>query len=214
MLKRLILLLPLALAATPLFATTALTDGSTIALDASLDSAYTLTLGGDDHLLASPTNVTADKVYTLAVTQDATGGHQLLFGAGYDLPLALNGVGAASVEKGANALVIYTFVGRGSQLSLLSVASGDSAAVQRPTGLTASTNQTGQVTLSWTSADASATAYSVWKNDPVFGWGQIATPTGTSYVDTEAAGNYTYRIQATRLPAVSPYTPTVTGTAL
>ncbi len=59
----------------------ALTDGASIALDASLSNTFTVTLGGN-RTLANPTNVTAGMSWMVIVKQGA-GSNTLAFGANY-----------------------------------------------------------------------------------------------------------------------------------
>ncbi len=56
----------------------ALTDGTTVAVDASLGNYFTLTLTGN-HTLGVPTNPTDGQKVTFEVTQDATGTRTLAF---------------------------------------------------------------------------------------------------------------------------------------
>lgn len=60
----------------------ALTDGTTIATDASLASLYTLTLTGN-HTLSNPTNLTSGQSWRVKVVQDSTGARTLAYGTLY-----------------------------------------------------------------------------------------------------------------------------------
>lgn len=63
----------------------ALTDGASIATDASLSNIFTVTIAGD-RILASPTGLVAGGTYVWHVTQDATGGRLLAYGAAFLFP--------------------------------------------------------------------------------------------------------------------------------
>lgn len=63
----------------------ALTSGSTVSTDASLSNNFTLTLG-TNATLANPTNLVAGHVYNWVITQDATGGRTLAYGALFKWP--------------------------------------------------------------------------------------------------------------------------------
>lgn len=56
------------------------TDGASIATDASLSNIFTVTLGGN-RTLANPTNLVAGKTYIWVITQDGTGSRTLAFGS-------------------------------------------------------------------------------------------------------------------------------------
>lgn len=64
---------------------TTLSDGASIAIDASANNAFTVTLGGN-RTLANATNVSAGMSWVLTVVQDATAGRTLAFGANYSGP--------------------------------------------------------------------------------------------------------------------------------
>lgn len=63
----------------------ALTDAVTVAVDASLSNAFTLTLGGN-RTLGAPTNPTDGQSLTIKITQDATGSRTLAYAAGWLFP--------------------------------------------------------------------------------------------------------------------------------
>lgn len=56
-----------------------LTDGTTIATDASLSKTFSLTLTGN-HTLSNPTNLLSGQNYRWIVTQDASGNRTLAYG--------------------------------------------------------------------------------------------------------------------------------------
>lgn len=60
----------------------ALTDGATIAVNASLGNLFTVTLGGN-RTLSNPTNLTSGQTFRVRVTQDATGARTLAYGTNY-----------------------------------------------------------------------------------------------------------------------------------
>lgn len=84
--------------------TTTLTDGATIALDASLGDHFVVTLGGN-RTLAAPTNPKGGQRITLAVIQDGTGSRTLTFNAAYDF----NGA-TPSLNAAASAVTLFLFV--------------------------------------------------------------------------------------------------------
>lgn len=59
-----------------------LTDGATIAVDASLSNNFKVTLAGN-RTLATPTNLTAGMVLNIELIQDGTGNRTLTFGSAY-----------------------------------------------------------------------------------------------------------------------------------
>jgi len=61
---------------------TTLTDGSTIALDASLSNLYQVTLAGN-RTLANPTNLAIGSNFEIRIAQDATGSRTLAYGTAY-----------------------------------------------------------------------------------------------------------------------------------
>ncbi len=63
----------------------ALTDGASVAVDASLSNNFTWTLTGS-HTLANPTNLTAGMVLNFTIDMDATGGWTPSFGSAYKFP--------------------------------------------------------------------------------------------------------------------------------
>jgi len=70
-------------------AVVALTDGASIATDASLGNVYTVTLGGN-RTIANPTNPTSGQKIIYSIRQDATGSRTITWGAAFrfsvDLP--------------------------------------------------------------------------------------------------------------------------------
>lgn len=66
-------------------ASVGLTDGATIAVDASLSNNFTVTLGGN-RTLANPTSLTDGMVLNFRIKQDATGSRTLAYGAKYKFP--------------------------------------------------------------------------------------------------------------------------------
>jgi hypothetical protein len=77
----------------------ALSDGASIATDASLSNVFTVTLGGN-RALANPTNLVAGRVYTWIVTQDVTGSRTLSYGSYFNFP----GGTAPTLTTDANAV--------------------------------------------------------------------------------------------------------------
>ena len=63
----------------------ALTDGATIAVDASQSNIFTVTLGGN-RTLANPTNLVAGQTLIFYFTQDATGSRTLAYGTDFKFP--------------------------------------------------------------------------------------------------------------------------------
>lgn len=98
-----------AVLAQALSAPSALTDGATIAVNAALSDNFTLTIGGN-RTLSNPTNLVAGQILNFVVTQDATGGRTLAFGANYSGTIALN--------PAANAVTLFScFAASSSALS-------------------------------------------------------------------------------------------------
>ncbi len=124
--------------------TQALTDGASIAWDASLGSTATLTLTASGHTMSAPSNLRTGGRYTLHVTQDSTGGRTLLFNAVFK-----NQGGATTLpvpSPSASTLTTYVFESPdGTNLQLVNLAkqptiqvltSGSSATYTTPTGAT------------------------------------------------------------------------------
>jgi hypothetical protein len=61
-----------------------LTDGSTIAVDASLGNAFNLTLSASGHTLSNPTNSVDGEVIRFRITQGTGGSFTMSFGTNYD----------------------------------------------------------------------------------------------------------------------------------
>lgn len=62
--------------------TEVLTDGATIAIDASLSQSYSVVLGGN-RTLANPTNLESGMKFEVALIQDSVGGRDISFGSAY-----------------------------------------------------------------------------------------------------------------------------------
>lgn len=60
----------------------ALTDGTTIAVNAALASLFTVTLGGN-RTLSNPTSLQSGQAFRVKITQDGTGARLLAFGTAY-----------------------------------------------------------------------------------------------------------------------------------
>lgn len=78
---------------------TALTDGATISVDATLSNNFRVTLGGN-RTLANPTGLIDGQVINFRIKQDATGGRTLAYGTMYKFP----GGSAPVLSTAANAL--------------------------------------------------------------------------------------------------------------
>lgn len=78
-----------------------LTDGATIATDASLSNIFTVTLAGN-RTLSNPTNLVAGKTYIWQATQDATGTRTLAYGSYFKFP----GGTAPTLTTAANSIDI------------------------------------------------------------------------------------------------------------
>ncbi|MGC8711059.1 MAG: hypothetical protein ACP5RH_01580 [Leptodesmis sp.] len=92
----------------------ALTDGPTIAVDASLSNVFRVTLAGN-RTLANPTNLSDGQTLVFMIKQDATGGRTLSYGTAYDWP----GGAAPTLSTAANAIDVVTCVYDGSSSTLL-----------------------------------------------------------------------------------------------
>jgi hypothetical protein len=66
-----------------------LTDGATVAVDASLGNDFRLTLGGNNHTIASPSNPTDGQKLTLQITQGTGGPYQVTWGSAYEFASSL-----------------------------------------------------------------------------------------------------------------------------
>lgn len=63
----------------------ALTDATFIATDGSLSNTFTVTLGGN-RLLSNPTNLVNGTIYNWRITQDGTGGRELIYDTKFKWP--------------------------------------------------------------------------------------------------------------------------------
>ena len=117
----------------------ALTDASTVAVNAALSNNFTLLMTsgiGATRALGNPSNLVAGQVLNFVVTQDPTGGRLLTFGSDYTGTIALN--------AGANAVTPFSCVANTS--STLQCAGGASitpaiaqSSPSNPTGTTSTT---------------------------------------------------------------------------
>ncbi|MCI5049403.1 MAG: DUF2793 domain-containing protein [Rickettsiales bacterium] len=82
-----------------------LTDGATIAWDASTHQVAQVTLAGN-RTLSNPNNAIAGGTYLVIVRQDATGGRTLTFGTNYRFA----GGTAPTLSSGSNAVDVLSFV--------------------------------------------------------------------------------------------------------
>lgn len=98
-------------------AAVALTDGASVALDASAGSSFRLTLGGN-RTLAAPSNPTDGQVIELELTQDGTGSRTLT------LPTGAGGV-RFGTDAPSNLFVLSTGAGLTDYLTLKYRASVD-----------------------------------------------------------------------------------------
>ncbi len=127
----------------PANTTQALTDGASVAWDASLGSVATLTIAGN-RTMAAPSNLKTGGTYVLHVTQDGTGGRTLAFNAVFK-----NQGGASTIRQPALALstrTTYVFESPdGTNLQLINInrgptstalTSGTAATYTPPTGAT------------------------------------------------------------------------------
>lgn len=193
---------------------TALTDGATISWDGTPGSAFTLTIAGN-RTVANPTNLIPGQLYTLAITQGPQGSHTLTWSSAYAMAY---GVAPALSMNGNDVDVLTLVATSASTMSLVAKTSSvqDTTRPAAPSGLTASSDQAGQVTLGWTNNATDATAVDVELLD-LGTWSLLAplAASATSYVDIYGgAGTGTYRIVAVRQDVVSAPSNEATGTAL
>ncbi len=88
-------------------AVSALTDGSTIAVNAALGNTFTVTLGGD-RTFANPSNPTNGQNIKFLITQDSTGSRTLSFGTAYDFSSGLTSP-TLSTTAGATDVLGFTY---------------------------------------------------------------------------------------------------------
>jgi hypothetical protein len=88
-----------------------LTDGASIAWDLNAGGHAVVTLGGN-RALANPSNLVAGALYSLRITQDATGSRTLSFGSNYKFPGAV----APTLTSTASAVDIIMFLCNGTNL--------------------------------------------------------------------------------------------------
>jgi hypothetical protein len=85
-------------------AAVALTDGANIAVDASLGSRFSVTLGGN-RTLSNPTNLVDGQRLLFQITQDGTGSRTLAYGTKY-----LKTGGALTLTTTAGAIDVIEFI--------------------------------------------------------------------------------------------------------
>lgn len=93
----------------------ALTDASTIAVDASLAGLFTVTLGdtvGATRILGNPTNLTAGQSFQIAIRQNATGSRALTYASNWKFPNRI----APVLSTAASSLDILTVTYDGTTL--------------------------------------------------------------------------------------------------
>lgn len=91
-------------------AVVALTDGSSISVNASAGNVFTLTLGGN-HTLANPSSPTDGQMIRILVKQDGTGSRTLSYGTAYEFSA---GLASPTLSTAANTTDSLTFTYNGS----------------------------------------------------------------------------------------------------
>tara|TARA_E500000305_G_C3951166_1_gene202263 strand:+ start:289 stop:783 length:495 start_codon:yes stop_codon:yes gene_type:complete len=97
--------------ATQNFNATTLSDGSTVAWDASANQVTSVTLGGN-RTLGAASNQIDGGVYVISVIQDGTGSRTLAFNSNYKFV----GGSAPTVSTSANARDVLVFVSNGTNM--------------------------------------------------------------------------------------------------
>lgn len=187
-----------------------LVDDATIEWDASKGYAYAVTLGGN-RTFANPTLAAVGVVYFMAITQDATGSRTPTWGSAYRFP---EGVGP-DLTADANATDILVWYSDGANFNLLSVALNVAVCVPAPSSLAATSDQTGQVTLTWVNNAENASSILVQRDDGI-GFLTIAEISAElqTYVNEVAPGQYIYRLKTVRNVLCSVPSDSVSGEAL
>ncbi len=188
-----------------------LTDAATIAWDASQGFSYGATIAGD-RTIANPTDALAGTIYNLRLVQDVVGSRHITWGTAFQFASGT----APTLSTGSGAVDVLVFYTDGTNWILLEIVKDVCKPLTAPSNLVASTNQAGQVTLTWTNHDSTAqgTVLQMWDGISSFGTeALIAYPTAT-YVDTQVPGDYLYRVVAYRNTAQSTPSNEATGTSL
>ncbi len=189
-----------------------LIDAATITWVANQGFAYSVTLGGD-RTFANPTSMLNGSVYTLLVTQDGTGSKTITWGTNYYFQAA----STPTLSTAAGAIDILVFFSVGSTLYFEAIYKDFSTGLLAPSGLTASIDEVGQITLNWTnnSSAPTVTAIDIQRDDGI-GFDTITSvaPNVSTYIDVVGAGDYPYRIRAAHNATLSPPSNTATGTSL
>jgi hypothetical protein len=84
-------------------APSALTDGSSVAVNAHLSNTFTLTITGTSHTISNPTNEVTGQPVDFIITQNATGGFSPLWDTHYTFP-----GGGPSLNTAANAVSVIS----------------------------------------------------------------------------------------------------------
>lgn len=191
-----------------------LTDAATIEVDGSQAFAFSVTLGGS-RTLANPGNLVAGSIYVFQISQDGTGNRTL----SYDTNYRFAGGTPPVLSTAASSRDILTFWTDGTLMHSISVVKDMAVELLAPSGLTASTNQTAQITLNWTDNSSNETGFVIQQDDGFGTWSQVGTvgPGITSFVDDGFAttpGDYTYRVLAKRNAVLSTASNSAQGTSL
>lgn len=169
-----------------------LTDGETIPWAANQGCAYSVILTGND-LFENPTQLQGGTIYVLSIAQDSTGSRIPTWGSAFQFP---DGV-ATTLTATALATDILFFYSDGSTLKLISSSLNVGTPIAAPSGLSASNDQIGQVSLAWTNHATAETAdgTKIYRDDVVIATVAI---TVTEYVDVVDQGSYVYKVRAYR----------------
>jgi hypothetical protein len=193
---------------------TTLTDAPTVTWDASTAFAFRLTLGGN-RAISNPTNLSAGETFTLELAQDGTGSRVPTWGNKFRWTQN-TAYAPPTFSTAPYAVDELLFTSDGTYATLLAVmlnVYGHDVAA--PSSLTATTNQTGQITLGWTDNTSDEAGFIV-EIDGGSTWVEIARTAANAqaYVDSGISGDVTYRVRAFRPGAVSDPSNSATGTAL
>lgn len=188
---------------------TDLVDAATIAWALTGAFAYRVTIAAS-RVLGNPTNLIPGSLLTLevvhgAISTDLTYGSVFQFEGGVRPTLSpYNG-----------AIDFLTFFTDGTYMYLIASALDMGVPLVAPSGLTASNDEVGQVTLGWTNNAVGATGVVVERDDGV-GFNQIAevAANAVSYIDVITDGTYDYRVKAKRNATLSGASNVAPGTSL
>jgi hypothetical protein len=190
-----------------------LQDATSVEWDASNGPTYSLVLGGN-RTIQAPTNQVAGQMYVLFLHQDATGNRTVNWDeAGFKFAGGI----PPTITATASGMCMLKFISDGTYFVFDSITLALDAQPNAPSNLVATTDEVGQVTLTWDDNSSIETAYRVERFNGLT-WDVLGVedePANTEmYVDTVDPGTYQYRVKAIKGSVASNPSNTAEGESL